>query len=186
MNELMFYVGLVSLAVSLFIRYLNSKMAKRLEYFVQVRFVEKAKELNDLAKYLDEQCAVLTKKEKDIHSMFKNIRSKRIEVNEIYRDTKNAIKENKVELFYVQEASLLLYNHYKRLCELINTFVKDGEMEYERCFALSHTADNNKMFMDKYFRHHFGMSPEDYQDQKMQLGGKTQDGEEFTSSFSKN
>lgn len=193
MNEVVLIFGILFFIAGIVLQYKNRRVAKALEYIAQVKFVEKARELNEIALYLDDQMKRIVQRNKDVEFMFCDVVNKRAQVNQIHRENKQlikdanqAIKENKVEQFYVKEASLLVYDHYKKLTGLINKFVNSGELDYEECFRLSYTADNNMLFMNNYFRRNFRMSPEDYTQQKTQLIGKTQSGEDYISNFSKN
>ncbi len=183
------FLSILFFVFGLIARFHNWKKEMYLKKIVQVQVVDRTHELNELAKYLDRITQRLIR-EKDIFEQ--DVFLKKLEVisineenKKLLEENKRTLKSNKHQLFYVEESTLSVYNHYKRVTDILNTVIK-SEVDYEDVFSTLNTANHNLLFVGNYFKDRFGMSPEEYVEQKVSLTGTKQNGDTYVSGFSKN
>lgn len=207
MKEVVFFaIGAVFLFASVVI-YLRAKAKEyNLAIFVQGKIMAKISELNETAQWLDNRVSELVARKNQLDNMGRELFKRKLELDRMLMgliqnrneliDIKNdnqtlieqaakKIREVKHEQFYVKESAVLIYDHYQHVVEILNGFV-ENQPDTEKLFAVLGTANNNLLFMGNYFKRHFGISPEEYKNQRVYLGAKDKSGNDTTLESSKN
>ncbi len=175
-------------------------LIKEVENRIQKEIVDRASDLNQTARWLDEQIAVVLSQKRLAEKTFKESQEYVQWANdEIYKAQQlkkdletlrnasfDAIKDNKKKMFEVRESSLWLYDHYKKTAEILGSALKD-DIAYDEICSLLCTASNNMNVVRQMFIKDFRQTPEQYAQQKVNATGRNlQGGEEQISGFSKN
>lgn len=100
------------------------------------------------------------------------------------------LKRNATELFHVKECSIWLYEHYKNIISIIdkgNLMSDQNDREYvEKVYLAREEALNGVTKVEKYFTNTFGIHPEDYKKEKVNIKGIRQNGAGYVSDSSIN
>lgn len=156
--------------------------------------VIKAKELNELAKWLNQAVEEVTNKRHINFAIRAELEEKNRLVKEIHAENllmlannRETLKENKFQVYQVREATLILYRKYKEMAGLMRhlMLVDDGSNEKYLRNALNIVNEGVKRTSD-YFQTYFRMTPAQYMEQKEHLTGKKSNGSDHVTDFSVN
>jgi hypothetical protein len=115
-------------------------------------------------------------------------------LNELIANNRKIIKDNEIVLFHTKESSILLYDQYDTLADLLSNIMPEQE-ENEIIGAMQYDLDICEENMEKitdFFLKHFKMTPQEYKDLKVKEKitfkqvMKKPNGEDFESEFSLN
>ncbi len=157
-------------------------LIREVEERIEKEILEKIDELNKTARWLEDQIAIVSMEKK----MAAKAKEEGIELaqwahNEnvkvlLFKDSaehlqeqaKKALKENKVEEFYVKENTIWLYDHYKKVVDVLAEMTKE-DIKYDQIYELLHTANMSLGNVRNYFVKNFRQTPEQYRSQRVNL-----------------
>lgn len=115
-------------------------------------------------------------------------------VNEIHKDNllifannKELLKENKMEVFNIRQASMFAYDHYKSMSDLLRNLLvfDDGEAPvFGHIRSGLDVVNASLKKVENYFKLYFRVGPAEYRTKKKTLAGKRPNGTDYVTDFS--
>lgn len=151
----------------------------------------KTNEVNDTSEWLNEVAKELASERKFNDKLSKKLQEKDKEVKDIHTDNlilltsnKETLKENKMQLYNIREASLYAWQQYRSISDMLRNLLvfDDGESTVFDHIRNSLQIVNNSMHhTGNYFKAYFKMTPEEYLSKKNNIKGKRLDGSDYVS-----
>lgn len=158
--------------------------------------INKFNELNEVSAFLNKASQEVVEHRQLNLAIRAELEEKNQIVNEIHADNlillennKETLKENKLQLYNVREATLNLYKQYKEMSDLIRHLLvfDDGEsgifQHLRRALDIVNKAQGS---VNEYFKTYFRMTADQYISQKEYIVGKKSNGSDHVTDCSAN
>jgi hypothetical protein len=140
-----------------------------------------ARILNLYASKLDEERSINLdilreaeiRKQENIHVYTQN--------KSVLNDNANILKKIEVRNYSVRESTIWLYDHFKRVVDILNNMPPTN-----KTFNLLDSAALNLCSIENYFIANFGITPEEYKRKKKNISGRDNGGGNFITESSLN
>lgn len=96
---------------------------------------------------------------------------------ELLESNKIIVKGNEAQLYHIKETTIYLYDHYKKVVDILhNIMIGRGIEQYELNSTLN-TASDNLNSLHNYFYRTFKITPDQYKKLKTNIVGKPKNGD---------